>query len=232
MSDTLDFLERDRPSAARCSRPSSRNPSSPPGTTSRSSTPSPRRRHGTPSSGASRRVSLSSTPLAARHRVRYPRRVSRGRVLVALYDYRVQSLEGTFGLNEVKLGIPVPNTELFVATAGPPKESRYTAALYPPRARGRGSGTKSFRRRRRRQRRRAPWRRCSSADGARAATKLNLREAFSREWKGSSREARAGGETCEPDVEWALGGVLERLSSSSRRREGSGGGAETPTAKL
>ena len=71
-------------------------------------------------------------------------------------------------------------------------------------------------------------------DGARAATKLNLREAFSREWEGFiEEEARAGWEMLrEPDVERALGGVLERLSSSSRRREGSGGGAETPTAKL
>ena len=49
---------------------------------------------------------------------------------------------------------------------------------------------------------------------------------------GPSLDAAGWEMLSEPDVERALGGVLERLSSSTRRREGSGGGAETPTAKL
>ena len=156
-------------------------------------------------------------------------------------DYRVQSLEGTFGLNEVKLGIPVPKYwgKLFVATAKHAPEAELAlhrgALLAPQDARTMGLVHEVV-----------PAAAVMAAavrametllllpDGARAATKLNLREAFSREWEGFiEEEARAGWEMLlEPDVEKALGDVLERLSSSSRKKQRRGGDAETPTAKL
>ena len=156
-------------------------------------------------------------------------------------DYRVQSLEGTFGLNEVKLGIPVPKYwgKLFVATAKHAPEAELAlhrgALLAPHDARLMGLVHEVV-----------PAAALTAAaerametllllpDGARAATKLNLREAFSREWEGFiEEEARAGWEMLrEPAVEKALGDVLERLSSSSREKKGRGRDARSPTAKL
>ena len=151
-------------------------------------------------------------------------------------DYRVQSLEGTFGLNEVQLGIPVPKywAKLFVNTSnhGPTAELALHRGtlLTPHEAKGMGlihetvstaavlPATE-----------RAMETLLKLPDNARAATKNNLREPFSKEWEAFiGEEAREGWEMlCEPEVENALGGVIKRLSSKGKSVAGS-----APTAKL
>ena len=148
-------------------------------------------------------------------------------------DYRVQSLQGTFGLNEVALGIPVPkfwarlflNASKHAATAelvllrgtlltpheahtmGLVHEVVPAAAVLLATERAMATLLKS-------------------PDNARAATKANLRDGFAMEWEAFiETEAKAGWEMlCTPEVENALGGVIERLSS----KKGDGGA----TAKL
>lgn len=141
-------------------------------------------------------------------------------------DYRVQSEAGTFGLNEVQLGIPVPKywAKLFCLVAGrtsgdltlqlgallAPREAKAMgllhevvpiAAVLPAAER---AMTQMF---------------LKLPDGARGVTKKNMREAFSAEWEGYIAEEAAGGWAMltTPEVEAALGGVIARLSKGKAR---------------
>jgi 3,2-trans-enoyl-CoA isomerase len=158
-------------------------------------------------------------------------------------DYRVQSLEGTFGLNEVQLGIPVPKYwgKLFVNTAAHAPSAELAlhrgALLAPHEAQRMGlvhetvptSAIMAATERAMETLLRLP-------DNARAATKMNVREEFSREWEGFiEEEARKGWEMLrEPEVENALGGVIQRLSSKGKGKvaANTNGNAPATAAKL
>lgn len=142
-------------------------------------------------------------------------------------DYRVQSDAGTFGLNEVQLGIPVPKywAKLFCMVAGHTAGDltlQLGALLTPPEAKALGllhevvpaaavlpaaerAMSEKFLRRH---------------DGARGATKANLRGGFSDEWERYVDEEAAAGWAMlsTPEVEAALGGVIARLSKGTKAK--------------
>lgn len=144
-----------------------------------------------------------------------------GCALALCCDYRVQSDTGTFGLNEVQLGIPVPKywAKLFCEVAGRTAGDlnlQLGALLTPPEAKGMGllhevvpiaavvpaaerAMVEKF---------------LKHPDEARGATKVNMRGDFSAEWEGYIEEEAAGGWAMlsTPEVEKALGGVIARLS--------------------
>ena len=142
-------------------------------------------------------------------------------------DYRIQSSEsGTFGLNEVALGIPVPKfwAQRFVACSNDPAKADLTlqlgklltpveaktlglldevvpaAALMPAATRAMENFLKT-------------------PDGARHATKVNVRGEFSAAWEAYIEEEASGGWAMlsTPEVEATLGKVIERLSGNKRR---------------
>ena len=141
-------------------------------------------------------------------------------------DYRVQSDTGTFGLNEVALGIPVPKfwARRFVACANDPARADLTlqlgkllapreahalglldevvpaAALIPAATRAMEGFLKT-------------------PDGARHTTKANVRGEFSAAWEAYIEEEANGGWAMlsTPEVEATLGKVIERLSGNKRR---------------
>ena len=156
-------------------------------------------------------------------------------------DYRVQSETGTFGLNEVQLGIPVPKywAKLFVSTAVDAPSAELAlhrgTLLTPLEARALGLINEI-----------CPHAALVAAaerametllklpDGARAATKLNIRGDFSREWEAFiEEEARDGwGMLCRDEVAGALGAVIDKLSSRNKRTGGGERGKVEAVAKL
>ena len=156
-------------------------------------------------------------------------------------DYRVQSETGTFGLNEVQLGIPVPKywAKLFVSTAVDAPSAELAlhrgTLLTPIEARALGLINEI-----------CPHAALVAAaerametllklpDGARAATKLNIRGDFSREWEAFiEEEARDGwGMLCRDEVAGALGAVIDKLSSRNKRTGGGERGKVEAVARL
>jgi len=141
-------------------------------------------------------------------------------------DYRIQSDTGTFGLNEVQLGIPVPKywAKLFCEVAGrtngdltmqlgtlltPPEAKAMgllhevvpAAALLPAAERAMGRLL------------------AAGPDGARGATKFNMRGGFSAEWEAYIPEEAAAGWAMlsTPEIEATLGGVIQRLSKGKAK---------------
>mmetsp|Transcript_7468 Transcript_7468/g.11741 ORF Transcript_7468/g.11741 Transcript_7468/m.11741 type:complete len:270 (+) Transcript_7468:84-893(+) len=141
-------------------------------------------------------------------------------------DYRVQSDTGTFGLNEVQLGIPVPKywAKLFSLVSGRtagdltlqlgtllnPQEAKSMgllhevvpgAAVMPAAER---AMTSMF---------------LTLPDEARGATKVNMRGEFSAEWEAYAEEEAVSGWAMlsTPAVMATLGGVIARLSKGKAK---------------
>lgn len=156
-------------------------------------------------------------------------------------DFRAQTDFGTFGLNEVELGIPVPKFwgKLFVSRATNAVEAENAlmrgTLLAPSEAKALGlvdeivpeaALTLATER--------AMERMLRTPDDARAATKANLRGDFSREWEAFiETEATNGWEMlASPEIEAALGEVVRRLSSKGGgRRDGSPPGETSARAR-
>ncbi|EEH58092.1 uncharacterized protein MICPUCDRAFT_57324 [Micromonas pusilla CCMP1545] len=153
-------------------------------------------------------------------------------------DYRAQTTHGTFGLNEVALGIPVPKfwARLFVESATSRADATLAllrgALLSPAEAKGIGlihelaaSDAALLP-----TAERALATLLKLPDDARAATKANVVRAFSEEWEAYIAEEARGGWAMlnEPAIETAMGNVIERLSSG----KGKGEKKPNPRAKM
>ena len=153
-------------------------------------------------------------------------------------DYRAQTTHGTFGLNEVTLGIPVPKfwARLFVESATSRADATLAllrgALLSPAEAKGIGlihelaaSDAALLP-----TAERALATLLKLPDDARAATKANVVRAFSEEWEAYIAEEASGGWAMlnEPAIETAMGNAIERLSSG----KGKGEKKPNPRAKM
>ena len=142
-------------------------------------------------------------------------------------DYRVQSETGTFGLNEVQLGIPVPKywAKLFVSTAVDARSAELAlhrgTLLTPLEARALGLINEI-----------CPHAALVAAaerametllklpDGARAATKLNIRGDFSREWEAFIEEEARDGWGCCAATRWRAHSGRDRQTVVAEQKDG------------
>lgn len=149
-----------------------------------------------------------------------------GCVVALCCDYRVQTLEGTFGLNEVALGISVPKfwAELFLyrcidRTKGesllqrgllvPPSDALQLGLIDEVVDAGELMSSANS----------ALDRYLKVPSSARAMTKQTIRSNFSKEWASYAEEEAKGGWKMlnKPHIIKALGGVLLKLSGGKAK---------------